>query len=97
MTISTKTKKRIVELFEKNDYKELFVNKKGELFTSENLARLSVKSEKDYQKVTKSEAMGWEVSKNKGKSSGSNSGGNNNPSGNNSENQAGTGSSNTGK
>ncbi len=51
MTITAKTKARIKQLFEENDYKELFVNKKGELFTRENLVKMSVEKDADWEKV----------------------------------------------
>jgi len=61
MTLSAKTKTRIAKLFNDNNYPELFVNKKGEIFTQEHLARLSVSgNKKDYRKVTRSEVESWD-------------------------------------
>ena len=49
------------ELFENNSsFKELFVNKKGEFFTNENLAANSVHSKKDYEKILRSTILNEE-------------------------------------
>jgi len=51
LTKAVKTKAR--KLFKDNGYEKLYVNKKGEFFTSENLAKLSVKDpKKELQVIT---------------------------------------------
>ena len=55
MNITKKVKEKAKKLFGQNDYKELYVNKKGEFFTNENLAKLSVKDPKKELAVLKRE------------------------------------------
>lgn len=55
MNITKKVKEKAQKLFKENSYETLIVNKKGEFFTNENLAKLSVKDPKKELAVLKRE------------------------------------------
>lgn len=75
MNITKKIKDQAKKLFSQNDFKELFVNKKGEFFTNENLAKLSVKDPKKELAVLKREDY-TEAKKPTGEGTGTGEGGN---------------------